>query len=53
MFDDFGDPLDPLDPMYPVFWAEWVCPHCAEDGSRGDLADGRCPNCGAKVELMP
>ncbi len=48
------DPLDPLDPLHPFFWAQWVCPHCAEDGDASELVDGiRCPHCGAEVEGIP
>ena len=50
--DDWDDPLDPLGPLYPFYWAEWVCPHCAEDGDAADLVAERCPHCGSAVERI-
>ncbi|GAA1007646.1 hypothetical protein GCM10009576_098940 [Streptomyces rhizosphaericus] len=47
---DLTDPLDPLNPLHAQFWAAWSCPQCAEDGDEEQLVDGRCPNCGSRVD---
>lgn len=49
---DLTDPLDPLNQNHAFFWSDWDCPHCAADGFRDELVDGRCPLCGSEVEHL-
>ena len=51
-WDDWDDVVDPLHPLHPLAFAEWVCPQCAEDGDVAELEEGRCPQCGGRVERL-